>query len=121
MYGREQRVLLRHYLAQELSKAEIARAQGLSRRTVHHWIRTGQLERKLDTEPVRRWCANIIPARDHHRATGRVSRATCRVCESAVIAATRARNACATWPSSSSDRVAMPVPLPRMPRSLSEL
>jgi transposase len=53
MYGREQRVLLRHYLERGLSKAEIARELGVSRRTVHHWIATGQLERELDEAPVR--------------------------------------------------------------------
>jgi transposase len=53
MYGREQRVLLRHYLERGLSKAEIARELGVSRRTVYHWIATGQLDRELDEAPVR--------------------------------------------------------------------
>lgn len=53
MYGREQRVLLRHYLQQGLGKAEIARNLGVSRRTVYHWIQTGQLDRELDNEAVR--------------------------------------------------------------------
>jgi transposase len=53
MYGRERRVLLRHYLEQGLSKAEIARSMGVSRRTLYHWIDTGQLERELDNGPVR--------------------------------------------------------------------
>ena len=53
MYGREQRVLLRHYLQQGLSKAEIARTLGVSRRTVYHWVETGQLDRELDNEAVR--------------------------------------------------------------------
>lgn len=48
MYGREQRVLLRHYLERGLSKAEIARELGVARRTVYHWIGTGQLDRELD-------------------------------------------------------------------------
>ena len=48
MYGREQRVLLRHYLERGLSKAEVARELGVSRRTVYHWIETGQLDRDLD-------------------------------------------------------------------------
>jgi transposase len=46
-------VLLRHYLEQGLSKAEIARSMGVSRRTLYHWIDTGQLERELDNGPVR--------------------------------------------------------------------
>lgn len=38
MYVREQRVLLRHYLERGLSKAEVAREVGVSRRSVYHWI-----------------------------------------------------------------------------------
>ena len=53
MYGREQRVLLRHYLERGLTKAEVARELGVSRRTVYHWIASGQLERDLDEAPVR--------------------------------------------------------------------
>jgi transposase len=53
MYAREQRVLLRHYLEQGLSKAEIARTLQVSRRTVYHWISTGQLDRELDNGPTR--------------------------------------------------------------------
>ena len=49
--ARERRVLLRHYLQQGLSKAEIARS--LSRRTIYHWIETGQLERELNDGPAR--------------------------------------------------------------------
>jgi transposase len=46
-------VLLREYLAQGLTKSAIAGRLGISRRTVHHWIKTGQLERDLDDEAVR--------------------------------------------------------------------
>lgn len=53
MYGREQRVLLRHYLERGLSKAEVARELGVSRRTLYNWIEAGQLERNLDEAPVR--------------------------------------------------------------------
>jgi transposase len=53
MYGREQRVLLRHYLERGLSKAEIGRELGVSRRTVYHWIESGQLDREVDDAPVR--------------------------------------------------------------------
>lgn len=52
VYGREQRVLLRHYLERGLSKATLARELGVSRRTIYHWIKTGQLERELDAEAV---------------------------------------------------------------------
>lgn len=53
MYAREHRVLLRHYLEQGLSKAEIARTLRVSRRTVYQWIKTGQLDRALDAGPAR--------------------------------------------------------------------
>lgn len=53
MYGREQRVLLRHYLEQGIQKAALARQLGVSRRTVYHWLETGQLDRELDNEAVR--------------------------------------------------------------------
>ena len=52
MYGREHRVLLRHYLERGLSKAEVARELGVSRRTVYHWIESGQLDRDLDDAAV---------------------------------------------------------------------
>src|SRR5258706_6126184 len=53
MYTRETRVLLRHYLEQGVDKTELARRFGVSRRTVYHWIETGQLDRDLDDEAVR--------------------------------------------------------------------
>ena len=53
MYTRETRVLLRHYLEQGVGKTELARRFGVSRRTVYHWIETGQLERDLDADAVR--------------------------------------------------------------------
>ena len=46
MIGREKRMLLRHYLEQGMNKAVIARDLGVSRRTVYHWIETGQLDRE---------------------------------------------------------------------------
>lgn len=53
MYGRERRVRLREYLGQGWTKAALARKFGVSRRTVFHWIKTGQLDRDLDDEAVR--------------------------------------------------------------------
>lgn len=53
MYGREQRVLLRHYLEQGLPKAVIARELGISLRTLYYWIDAGHLDRALDDAPVR--------------------------------------------------------------------
>jgi transposase len=46
-------MLVRHYLEQGLTKAEIARLAGVAVRTVYHWIATGQLDRSLDGAPVR--------------------------------------------------------------------
>ena len=53
MHGREQRVLLRHYLEQGLAKAAIAQRLGISPRTVYYWVESGQLDRELDEEAVR--------------------------------------------------------------------
>lgn len=47
MYGWERLVLLKHLLDRGLSKAAIAREVDVSRRSVHHWIATGQLDRDL--------------------------------------------------------------------------
>lgn len=48
MYGREKRVLLREYMELGQSKSALAAKLGLSRRTIYHWISTGQLDRDLD-------------------------------------------------------------------------
>ena len=53
MHRRETRVLLRHYLEQGVSKSELAKRFGISRRTVYHWIETGQLDRDLDNQEAR--------------------------------------------------------------------
>jgi transposase len=53
MFGRETRMLLRHYLEQGTSKSALARQLGVSRDTVHRWIREGDLDRDLDGEAVR--------------------------------------------------------------------
>ena len=53
MHRRETRVLLRHYLEQGVSKSELAKRFGISRRTVYHWIERGQLDRDLDSQEVR--------------------------------------------------------------------
>ena len=47
MYGWETRMLLKHYLDQGVSKAELSRRFGVSRATIHHWTETGQLDRDL--------------------------------------------------------------------------
>ena len=47
MHGWGTRMLLKHYLDAGVSKAELSRRFGISRRTIHHWIETGQLDRDL--------------------------------------------------------------------------
>ena len=50
MFGRETRMLLRHYLEQGTSKSALARQLGVSRDTIHRWIRDGDLDRDLDDD-----------------------------------------------------------------------
>ena len=40
-------MLLKHYLDRGISKAELSRRFGVSRRTIHYWVDTGQLDRDL--------------------------------------------------------------------------
>ena len=49
MHGWETRMLLRHYLQRGVSKAALARRFGVSRRTIHEWVETGQLDRDLSS------------------------------------------------------------------------
>ena len=42
-------MLLKHYLDQGVSKAELSRRFGISRRTIHSWIESGQLDRDLSS------------------------------------------------------------------------
>ena len=49
MYGWEIRMQLRHYLERGVSKAELSRRFGISRRTIHAWIESGQLDRDLSS------------------------------------------------------------------------
>ena len=46
-------MLLRHYLEHGTSKSALARQLGISRDTVHRWIRDGDLDRDLDAAAVR--------------------------------------------------------------------
>jgi transposase len=48
MFGRETRMLLRHYLEQGMSKSAVARRLGVSRDTIHRWTRDGGLDREVD-------------------------------------------------------------------------
>lgn len=47
MHGWEPRVLVKHYLEQGLTKAAIAERVGVSRRTIHYWLSSGQLDRPI--------------------------------------------------------------------------
>ena len=47
MQAWEIRMLLKHYLEQGVSKAELSRQFGVNRQTIHYWIKTDQLERDL--------------------------------------------------------------------------
>ena len=47
------RMLLKHYLDQGLTKAELSRRFGVSRRTIHYWIESGQMDRDLATSQTR--------------------------------------------------------------------
>ena len=47
MNGWRARMLLKHYLEQGVSKTELSRHFGVSRGTIHYWLRTGQLDRDL--------------------------------------------------------------------------
>ena len=46
-------MLLKHYLDQGFSKAELARRFGVDRRTIHNWVESGQLERDMVAGEVR--------------------------------------------------------------------
>jgi transposase len=63
MIGRETRMLLRHYLDQGASKSALARQLGISRDTIHRWIRSGDLDRDLDTTAVRYGPRRPVPTK----------------------------------------------------------
>lgn len=69
MFGRETRMLLRHYLEQGTSKSALARKLGVHRDTIHRWIRDGELDRDLDTAPVRYGPRRPVPTKlDDYKA-----------------------------------------------------
>ncbi len=53
MHEWETRMLLRHYLEQGISKAELSRRFGVSRRTINRWIESGQLGLDLSSGVAR--------------------------------------------------------------------
>ena len=69
-------MLLKHYLEQGVSKTELPRRFGVSRGTIHYWLRTGQLDRYLSAgargyasrSPV---AHKLDPYRGNHRRAPR--------------------------------------------------
>ncbi len=53
MHGWGTRMLLKECLAQGVSKTELSRRFGVSRRTIYEWIETGQLDRDLSAGATR--------------------------------------------------------------------
>jgi len=56
-------MLLRHYLEQGGSKSALARRLGISRDTIHRWIRDGDLDRDLDAAAVRYGPRPAVPTK----------------------------------------------------------
>ena len=80
MHGWGTRMLLKHYLDASVSKAELSRRFGISRRTIHHWIETGSwtgicLRAGRGTRRDRGRRTSWIRSGDHRRAAGGVSAA----------------------------------------------
>lgn len=46
------RIRLKYYLDQGVSKAELSRRFGIATRTIHYWIKTGQLDRDLAASKI---------------------------------------------------------------------
>ena len=63
MIGWEKRVLLRHYLEQGTTKTAVAEQLGVSRRVVHYWIETGQLDRDVSEEMVKYGPRPTVPTK----------------------------------------------------------
>ena len=65
MIGWERRVLLRHYVEQGMTKTELELAErfGISRQTIHRWIREGELDRDLAADMVRYGPRSPVPTR----------------------------------------------------------
>ena len=53
MHGWEKRMLLKHYLDQGVTKTELSKRLGVSRRTIHAWIAEGGLDRDLSAGGAR--------------------------------------------------------------------
>ena len=62
MHDLETRMLLRHYLEMGTPKAELSRLFGVSRRTIHYWVESGQLDRDMKADAVR---CSARPSAEH--------------------------------------------------------
>ena len=85
MYGREKRVLLREYLEQGWSKSALAEKLGISRRTIYHWIETGQTGARRGRRggPLQGRARSLSPQDrslppDHRRTVAGLSAVECR-------------------------------------------
>jgi transposase len=56
-------MLLRHYLARGASKSALARQLGISRDTIHRWIRDGDLDRDLKGATTRYGPRPAVPTK----------------------------------------------------------
>jgi transposase len=56
-------MLLRHYLEQGKTKSALARELGVSRDTIHRWVRAGDLDRDLDDIPVQYGPRRPVPTK----------------------------------------------------------
>ena len=61
MHRWETRMVLKQYLERGVSKTELSRRFGVSRRTIHGWVETGQLERDLSAGGTRLYLLFIHP------------------------------------------------------------
>ena len=62
-------MLLRHYLEHGTTKSALARRLGVSRDTIHRWIRDGDLDRDLDATPVEYGPRRPVPTKlDRYRS-----------------------------------------------------
>ena len=68
MHGWKTRMRLKQYLDEGVSKTELSRRFGVSRRTIHHWIETGQLDRDLEAGCTRREPRSRVHKLDPYKA-----------------------------------------------------
>ena len=67
MHRWETRMVLKQYLERGVSKTELSRRFGVSRRTIHGWVETGQLERDLSAGGTRLYLHSRVLAQGAFR------------------------------------------------------